>query len=69
MAVEKKDVESGVREPLLERKDEGSFDKSRGRSMKMVVISTMVAVCGAFEFGACVSTLYSFLPLILFFGC
>ncbi|KAF9605282.1 hypothetical protein IFM89_015898, partial [Coptis chinensis] len=59
------DVEKGgnrglnaVRQPLIEREKTGAYDSTiRSRSegsIGMVLLSTLVAVCGSFEFGSCV---------------
>ena len=66
MAIEKhEDVESGyLHEPFIQPEDaaaackENGSDKSvKNGSIGMVLLSTLVAVCGSFTFGTCVSTL------------
>lgn len=68
----KEDIEKGnngvheeVREPLMasnlaDGNDGcGSAQNSSKGSAWMVYLSTFVAVCGSFEFGSCVSNLFS----------
>jgi MFS transporter, SP family, ERD6-like sugar transporter len=35
--------------------EEAAWDQCEGGSLRMVLLSTAVAVCGSFEFGTCVS--------------
>ncbi|VAI19624.1 unnamed protein product [Triticum turgidum subsp. durum] len=44
----------GATAPLLPRNDRTADAKVQGGSLFMVLLSTAVAVCGAFEFGTCV---------------
>uniref|UniRef100_A0A453L9R0 Major facilitator superfamily (MFS) profile domain-containing protein n=1 Tax=Aegilops tauschii subsp. strangulata TaxID=200361 RepID=A0A453L9R0_AEGTS len=44
----------GATAPLLPRNDRKADAKVQGGSLFMVLLSTAVAVCGAFEFGTCV---------------
>ncbi|ONK61524.1 uncharacterized protein A4U43_C08F30850 [Asparagus officinalis] len=63
MALEK-DLERGEREPLIEnKKEENSIGNGSERSIKMVIFSTLVAVCGSFEFGACFSIFGSIMTI------
>ena len=64
MAIEQhKDVESGyLQEPFVQPeevacKEVGSDESVENGSIGMVLLSTLVAVCGSFTFGTCVSTL------------
>lgn len=65
MAIEQhKDVESGyLQQPFIQPEEaaaceEVGSDKSvENGSIGMVLLSTLVAVCGSFTFGTCVSTL------------
>ncbi|KAJ6808871.1 sugar transporter ERD6-like 16 [Iris pallida] len=49
------DVENGMSEPLIKEKD-AAITSGGGslESVRMVLLSTAVAVCGSFEFGSCV---------------
>lgn len=59
------DVENGggrgleaAKEPLIQKEKivtYGSKESSNQGSLTMVLLSTLVAVCGSFEFGSCVS--------------
>ena len=64
MAIEQhKDVESGyLQEPFVQPeevacKEVGSDESVENGSIGMVLLSTLVAVCGSFTFGNCVSIL------------
>ncbi|KAI4301309.1 hypothetical protein L6164_034599 [Bauhinia variegata] len=48
----KKELEGGIGEPLVEANEDGTAQKSKGQPW-MVYFSTFIAVCGAYEFGAC----------------
>ena len=53
----------------IKNDDTNNSDQENG-TMKMVLLSTFVAVCGSFEFGSCVSSLSSHLHYLLrFFFC
>jgi len=47
-------VQKGIREPLVEKPDHQLVHASKGHPW-MVYFCTFVAVCGSYEFGACVS--------------
>jgi len=47
-------VEEGMREPLVEKPDHQLVHAGKGHPW-MLYFSTFVAVCGSYEFGACVS--------------
>lgn len=53
----KKNVEEGIREPLVGEQDNQLVHASRGHPW-LVYFTTFVAVCGSYEFGACVSVYY-----------
>lgn len=46
--------QEGVQEPLIEADKKRTGDAPKGHHW-MVYFSTFVAVCGSYEFGACVS--------------
>ena len=48
---------SKIKEPLLVQENQGQSQiQSNNGGLKMVLLSTFVAVCGSFEFGSRVST-------------
>ena len=47
-------MEEGMREPLVEKPDHQLVHAGKGHPW-MLYFSTFVAVCGSYEFGACVS--------------
>lgn len=61
MAIDQhKDVENGLNElenPFIQQAKHVDSDEDNG-SIWMVLLSTCVAVCGSFEFGSCVSTMF-----------
>ncbi|RYR11799.1 hypothetical protein Ahy_B04g069317 [Arachis hypogaea] len=57
MAIEEhKDVESGgdLQEPFIQHAHDDDDNNNNGSSIGMVILSTLVAVCGSFSFGTCV---------------
>lgn len=62
------DVENGekmrrgdelITQSLIRREDEAEESSNIGGSLWVVLLSTLVAVCGSFEFGICVSNVLS----------
>ena len=47
-------VQKGVREPLIHEQNDQLVHATKGHPW-MVYFTTFVAVCGSYEFGACVS--------------
>lgn len=52
MAIKKEDAEGGIREPLVGEKNKHA---TKEHHPWMVYFTTFIAVCGSYEFGACVS--------------
>lgn len=59
-------VQKGIREPLIEEQKNRMVPATRGHPW-MIYFSTFVAVCGSYEFGACVSVLVYSSTLFSFF--
>lgn len=58
MAIDEcKDIENGLEKPFLENAKivDSEYEQNQDGSIRMVLLSTFVAVCGSFEFGSCVS--------------
>lgn len=43
-----------IGEPKISNEEEAELENSNGGSIWMVLLSTLVAVCGSYEFGTCV---------------